>query len=74
MRVSLRDSGPGLDPESLNHIFTAFYTTKPQGIGMGLAICRSIVEAHGGNLLTTANEDNGAMFHFTSPMDGEKVT
>ena len=54
--VAVRDSGPGLDPESLDHLFTAFYTTKPQGMGMGLAISRSIIEAHGGRLWATANE------------------
>ncbi|HEY2920310.1 MAG TPA: PAS domain S-box protein [Candidatus Binatia bacterium] len=65
--VAVRDSGPGLDPESLNHIFTAFYTTKPQGMGMGLAISRSIIEAHGGRLWATANEGRGAVFQFTLP-------
>jgi len=65
--VAVRDSGPGLNPESLNHIFTAFYTTKPQGLGMGLAICRSIIEAHGGRLWATVNEDRGATFQFTLP-------
>jgi two-component system, LuxR family, sensor kinase FixL len=65
--VAVRDSGPGLDPKSLNHLFTAFYTTKPQGMGMGLAISRSIIEAHGGRLWATANEDRGATFQFTLP-------
>ena len=65
--VAVRDSGPGLDPESLNHVFTAFYTTKPQGMGMGLAISRSIVEAHGGSLWATANDNRGATFQFTLP-------
>ena len=62
--VAVRDSGPGLDPESVNHIFAAFYTTKPQGMGMGLAISRSIVEAHCGRLWATANPDKGATFQF----------
>jgi C4-dicarboxylate-specific signal transduction histidine kinase len=71
VHIGMRDSGPGLDPESLNHIFTAFYTTKPQGIGMGLAICRSIVEAHGGRLWATANDERGATFQFTLPIGGK---
>src|SRR6266446_6121417 len=63
--VAVRDSGPGLDPESLNHLFTAFYTTKPQGMGMGLAISRSIIEAHGGRLWAAPNDGAGATFQFT---------
>lgn len=46
--ISVQDSGPGIDPENLDHLFEAFYTTKPQGLGMGLPISRSIIEAHGG--------------------------
>ena len=65
--VTVRDSGPGLDPESLNHIFTAFYTTKPQGMGMGLAISRSIIEAHGGRLWAYSKRGPGATFQFTLP-------
>ena len=53
--ISVQDSGPGIDPKSLEHLFDAFYTTKPQGLGMGLAISRSIIEAHGGRLWATAN-------------------
>jgi two-component system, LuxR family, sensor kinase FixL len=72
--VAVRDSGPGLDLESLDHLFTAFFTTKPQGMGMGLAISRSIIEAHGGRLWATANEHRGATFQFTLPADGERVS
>jgi two-component system, LuxR family, sensor kinase FixL len=71
--VAVRDSGPGLDPESLDQLFTAFYTTKPQGMGMGLAISRSIIEAHGGRLWATANQHRGATFQFTLPADAERV-
>ena len=59
VRVAVRDSGPGLDPAKLERLFEAFYTTKPGGMGMGLSICRSIIEAHGGQLWAEAN-DRGA--------------
>jgi PAS domain S-box-containing protein len=72
--VSVEDSGPGLNPESLGHLFTAFYTTKPQGMGMGLAISRSIIEAHGGRLWATANDERGATFQFTLPTDGFRAS
>ncbi|HET8917384.1 MAG TPA: MEDS domain-containing protein, partial [Candidatus Binatia bacterium] len=65
--VTVRDSGPGLDSDSLDHLFTAFYTTKPQGMGMGLAISRSIIEAHGGRLWAVPNDGPGATFQFTLP-------
>jgi signal transduction histidine kinase len=65
--VAVKDSGPGLPPASLEHLFTPFYTTKPDGLGMGLSICRSIIEAHGGRLWVTANLPQGAIFHFTVP-------
>ena len=68
----MRDSGPGLGRENLDRLFTPFYTTKPQGMGMGLAICRSIVEAHGGRLWATANDGPGATFQFTLPTGNEK--
>ena len=65
--VAVEDSGPGLDPEKLERIFEAFYTTKPEGMGMGLSICRSIVETHGGELAVIANVPRGAVFKFTVP-------
>jgi signal transduction histidine kinase len=65
--VIVRDSGPGIDPESLKRVFEAFYTTKSSGMGMGLSICRSIIDAHGGRLWAEANEAGGAIFQFTVP-------
>src|SRR5262249_53648594 len=65
--VAVRDSGPGLSSKSLDHLFEPFYTSKPQGLGMGLVICRSIVDAHGGKLRAIANEEQGATFQFTLP-------
>jgi PAS domain S-box-containing protein len=65
--VTVCDSGPGIDPEHLDRVFEAFYTTKSSGIGMGLAICRSIIDAHGGRLWAQANKPRGAIFQFTLP-------
>jgi PAS domain S-box-containing protein len=65
--VTVCDSGPGIDPEHLDRIFGAFYTTKSSGIGMGLAISRSIIDAHGGRLWAQANKPRGAIFQFTLP-------
>jgi signal transduction histidine kinase len=65
--VSVRDSGPGLSPESLDRLFNPFYTTKPDGMGMGLSICRSIIDAHGGRVWAAPNLPQGASFHFTLP-------
>jgi two-component system, LuxR family, sensor kinase FixL len=70
--IAVRDSGMGLDPERLDHLFDAFYTTKPEGLGMGLAISRSIVEAHGGRLWATPNVPQGAIFQFMLPADEEE--
>ena len=71
--VAMRDSGPGLDPASLEHLFNAFYTTKSGGMGMGLAICRSIIEAHEGQLYACANEPRGAVFQFTLPLQRDET-
>ena len=65
--VGVKDSGPGLAQDSLPHLFAPFYTTKPGGLGLGLSICRSIIEAHGGQLWVTANVPRGSIFHFTVP-------
>jgi PAS domain S-box-containing protein len=65
--VTVRDSGPGLAPSTIEHLFEAFYTTKPGGLGMGLSICRSIVEVHNGRLWATPNVPRGALFQFTVP-------
>ena len=72
--ISVQDSGPGLDPQSLDHLFEAFYTTKPHGLGMGLAISRSLIEAHGGRLWATTNAPRGAVFQFTLPTGGQGVS
>ena len=63
--ITVRDSGPGLTAESADRLFESFYTTKPSGLGMGLSICRSIIEAHGGRLWASGNEPRGAVFQFT---------
>jgi signal transduction histidine kinase len=65
IRVSVRDAGVGVDPRDRDRIFDAFYSGKPAGMGMGLAISRSIVEAHAGRLWCTPNEDSGETFSFT---------
>jgi signal transduction histidine kinase len=65
--VAVRDTGPGLAPDTLGRLFEAFYSTKADGMGMGLSICRSIIEAHGGRLWASANEPCGAVFQFTAP-------
>jgi len=66
-RVEVRDTGPGLQAETLPHLFDPFYTTKPDSMGMGLSICRSIVEAHEGRLWATPCEPHGSLFQFTIP-------
>ncbi len=71
--LTVRDTGTGLDPAKLEHIFDAFYTTKREGMGMGLAVSRSILEAHGGRLWATSNEPCGAVFQFTLPIGREEA-
>jgi len=66
--VSVRDSGPGIDPEKLDGIFEAFVTTKPQGMGLGLAICNMIIARHGGRISATSEKGGGALFQFTLPI------
>jgi signal transduction histidine kinase len=72
--VALRDSGPGIDPTHLERVFEAFYTTKSSGVGMGLSICRSIIDAHGGRLWAEANVPRGAVFQFTLPCGERELT
>ena len=67
--LGVRDTGPGLSAKTLPRLFEPFYTTKPNGMGMGLSICRSIIEAHGGRLWATRCEPRGALFQFTIPAD-----
>jgi PAS domain S-box-containing protein len=74
VRIAVRDWGPGLEPESLDRLFDAFYTTKPDGMGMGLSICRSIIEAHGGRVWATTNVPQGAAFQFTLPHQGQTAS
>jgi PAS domain S-box-containing protein len=68
IRIVVQDSGPGMAPDSIDRLFSPFYTTKPTGLGMGLSICRSIIEAHQGRLWATAAEPGGAVFSFTLPV------
>jgi len=72
--VAVRDSGPGIDPTHLEHVFEAFYTTKSRGMGMGLSVCRSIIGAHGGRLWAEANEPRGAVFQFILPGSERELT
>ena len=65
--VSVIDNGTGIDPRHLDTLFDAFFTTKPTGMGMGLSICRSIIEAHGGEVGASNNQGFGATFHFMLP-------
>lgn len=71
--VAVSDSGEGLDATNSEHLFDAFFTTKPDGMGMGLAISRTIIEAHGGRLWATSNSPRGAVFQFTLPANAESA-
>jgi len=65
--VAVQDAGIGIDPNTVDQLFSAFFTTKPGSMGMGLSISRSIIEAHGGRFWATANAGHGATFHFVLP-------
>jgi two-component system sensor kinase FixL len=69
--VEVRDSGPGVDPANLDRLFNSFFTTKSEGMGMGLSISRSIIEAHGGRLWAMPNEPHGVVFRFTVPTEAD---
>ena len=73
VHLSVADGGAGLAPEKLEQVFEPFYTTKPHGMGLGLAVCRTIVTAHGGKLWATNNPGRGATFHFTLPAAATKA-
>ena len=72
VRVAVRDTGEGLDSTSLDRLFDAFFSTKPGGMGMGLAISRTIIESHGGRLWAAANSPQGAVFQFSLPIEDKK--
>ena len=65
--ITVEDSGPGIAPENLDKVFDTFFTTKPTGMGMGLSICRSIIEAHGGRLWVSGVAPHGCIFHIVLP-------
>jgi len=67
--VAVQDSGPGIDPKKIEGIFGAFFTTKPDGMGLGLAICRTIIEHHGGQLTALSDGKNGSLFQFDLPIE-----
>ena len=74
VRIMISDKGVGLADDTLNQIFDPFYTTKSNGLGMGLNISQSIIEAHGGRLWAENNADRGAAFYFTLPVSGTRAS
>jgi signal transduction histidine kinase len=72
--VSVTDCGVGISAENADQLFNAFFTTKSSGMGMGLSICRTIMEAHGGRLWATANIPRGATFQFTLPVNADHAS
>ena len=74
MLLSVTDCGVGIATEDVDRLFNAFFTTKASGMGMGLSICRSIVEGHGGRLWATANIPHGATFQFTLPVNADHAS
>ena len=73
VKLAVRDTGSGIDPLAIDHIFEPFFSTKPDGMGMGLAIARSIVKAHGGQISARRNPDRGSTFEITLPVLQEKI-
>ena len=69
MLISIADSGSGIDPKDIDHIFDAFFTTKSSGMGMGLSICKSIIEDHSGRLWASPNVKYGSVFNISLPID-----
>jgi signal transduction histidine kinase len=72
--IAVTDTGTGLDPAKVDRIFDAFFTTKPEGMGLGLSICRSIIEAHGGRLWASPNPPHGSAFQFTIPVRTKRIS
>jgi signal transduction histidine kinase len=70
--VTVKDTGPGIAAADLNRLFDAFFTTKADGMGMGLSICRTIVQAHGGRIWATSHDSAGASFHFSVPVSEQR--
>jgi two-component system sensor kinase FixL len=73
VEVHVADTGPGIAPELAESLFQPFVSGKPNGMGVGLAICRSIIESHGGKIWAAANPEGGAVFHFSLPRAGERA-
>jgi signal transduction histidine kinase len=74
VQVAVQDSGTGIPPDQLEKVFEPFFTNKPQGMGMGLPICRSIAHTHGGRIWAANNDDRGATFRFVLPIDEDSVS